>query len=189
MTTFVKPRLPGKKVEDTLKDSLEPFILPSRGKTEEVFCYVTGIKFESPFDYAYFDGVDFAKRVKSPEASLVSNDGKHYDFKMPTKLLTENQVKAIMERARRRYKVITGRPNLDYDHTKKDEREFLPALKVRVADFLILCKQADYKPYEAEKAFLEQQVEEANKEIDVAQELSEKIYDAQHPKKTGKKGK
>jgi len=180
VTSFVKPTLPGKGVETIIKETIAPFKLPEKGK-DEVFCYVTAIKQDSPFDYQYFDGVDFSKGVYHPDASLKKNDGKKFFPMLQTKLLTEKQAEAIWERAKKRIKKINDRPNLDYDYKDPDSKSFLKPLNILVADYLILCKQKEYKPFEDERKLLERQAEEINQELDLAAELSEKILEAQHP--------
>jgi len=56
--TYMKPSSPLVATNKKHKMDLAPFKLPSAGEDQKS-AYITAIRGDAPFDYEYFDGVDF----------------------------------------------------------------------------------------------------------------------------------
>jgi hypothetical protein len=184
---FVKPTIPAVTKHDEIKFR-DPFQMPAAGK-DEIYTYVCGIKHDAVFDAYNIGYVDFAKRTMPTAASLTENHGKHFEPRIPTKLLTEKQFYAVQNEAKRRTVTKPSTPNLDYDPIKApDEPEYYPEKTVVVDDWLIFCKAEDYKPDQAHMDYL-REIEQAAQPQDLQQDVNKEIYDAQRGKSSNKKGK
>ena len=161
---YTKPKAPDAG-EDKLVPKRDRFTLPIADG--EPVTYVTTIKSEAPFDSFTVGGlIDFAKYVMPPEASSVENSGKHFTPRFPTKMLAENQVRAIKEYVDSYLKKIR-----DVDSNQE---------VVVVGEYLILQKQSEFTPFAVNAPDVPAE------EKDIASEVKDAIYKAQELKK-GKK--
>lgn len=184
-TMFAKPSVPiGVTKEKAL--AKEPFGLPPAGN-DKLYVYVCAVKHAAPFDFQYFDGVDFAKKWLPSDASYIENENKQYSYRVPTKYLSEKQAEAILRDAKKRYVTLPSRPNPDFNPNKDvDSVEYLPAERHCVGDYLILTKAEEYSPHEDDIAKLRREAATFAKERDEQTEFSEKIYQAQGKKRQQK---
>lgn len=162
----------------------EPFSLPPVGSDEQ-HVYLVGVNQDAPFDQYDIAGLSFAKRHIHPDASLLSNEGKVYNFVIPTKILTDKQAKALKKELATRRVVIPARPNVNYNpDLRPDEPEYWPRQEVDVLPHLLFLRAAEYNP----GAQIEEQLRarvEVSPPCDESEEVEKAVYESQ--KKSGNK--
>ena len=115
---------------------------PQRERSEmpqpegDVKVYAAMILPSAPFESAEIAGNSFQKEWLSPDASLVSNEGRSFPVQYPRMNLAENQVKYLMERAKLHTKRIPVRL----------QRQLRCAAEVCVADYLFFKPWDDFNP-------------------------------------------
>jgi hypothetical protein len=170
------PSRPGQQTRVTFKFR-ESFALPEAGDDQQ-FVYLTAIREDAPlFDY-HIAGVDFAQRILPPDASLIQNEGRAYNYKLPTKLLTEKQFGALRKELGKRTVVIPARPNINFNPIlRPDEPEYWPREEIDLLPLLIFKKASEYQPGVELEEKLKR--EDEPEPADAAEALEKKVYDAQ----------
>lgn len=120
----------------------DPFELPEAGDDTR-YTYVRTMKPESPLEACHVGGLTFQKRCLPPEASLLMNADKRFDFLIPTVSLTEKQAEAYKARADKKKVRIPPRPNPQYDG-KNDELPELESYMACLGEELILEKVSEF---------------------------------------------
>lgn len=142
--------------------------------------YVTGVKEECPMDGFTLLGIQFHKTVYSSEKGYIQNQEKTYLPKLIARMLTENQAKALLERAKEvEFDITIANP--DFDPEKKMDKNNVKWIQKNIvaSDYLILIPAENYKEIEVVNII----EEKTNNIFDEAEKNQNGVYEAQKKKK------
>jgi hypothetical protein len=144
----------------------------------EARMYITGIKEECPMEGFSVLGLQFQKTVYSSERGYIQNQDKTYMPQLIARMLTENQFKALMERAKEiEFKITVANP--EFDNEKKLDKNNMKWIQkdIIASDYIVLVPAEDYRAIAIPNKIDEKVV---NNIFDNADKT---IYDAQKKKK------
>lgn len=162
----------GKVIEakETRAKVREPKKLPSVGEKESVREYICALTKDSPVLSLTLLGINFDKRVLSPDHSLVENMQTPQEYGVVSRTLTDNQVSALRERAKE--KIVEWR--------EKGTRKLC---RVPAAKLLFITPIEEYNPVSTE--FYSPPKESEIVEEEETGDIKEEIYKQQRKKRKG----
>ena len=122
------------------KDKREPAIIPD--PIGEMFPYVLRLKEKCPVEQVFIFGQNVPKFVIPMDASLVENRGKMIFPRKLVRLLSENQAKAIRERAK-----ITPIEVRNHPDFKEPDGDRIPDYFGYAAEWLVCCRVEEDNDY------------------------------------------
>lgn len=139
--------------------------------------YITGIKEDCPMEGITLLGVQFQKTVYPSEKGYIQNQDKTYIPQLIARTFTDNQFKAIMQRAKE-VKYIVTVSNPEFDNEKKIDKENVKWIQKEIlaSENIILIPADEYKHVEIR---MPNKIEEKN----IFDEAEKTVYDIQKDKK------
>jgi len=161
-----------------------PAKMPIKKDGEKGELYICGVKQGAPFESCALLGIGFHKNVYPSEASLTKNADKRYNSQFIAYDFTEEQVKAVKKRGEETIKVISPRPNPNFDPNfdpNEENLEYLPRLEFPIIDFLFIEKASEYNPISVELNIQD------NDNLGEGEIFKQNIYKEQAKKRRGDK--
>lgn len=161
---FTQANTPSLNIETSTRPiRSKPFRLPKDDATPEP--YVTALKINCPFEYYTIAGLSFQKFVMPSEWSLARNSGNTLIPRRVVRNLTEKQVKELREEINSREVFIPQRHNKNFDPKDPDSKQFLPAITVKLGQYVIIEKRDTFNEYKVDNEEKEQAVPVAKDKI------------------------